>query len=404
MMTVSLSAYSVLCFTLHWESARARHEECCLGWKVNHWRDILPPELDGKLTGARPGDRFSCILTPGGSMPVAEERLRRNVERRHVQARMVNGRIVEPRFGRFYPQGMLSGLPGILPANMTPFRVTGVRREELEVDLNHPLAGRCPRLEVEVQDVWPKESDLGGSCTHWMETLLDGPGIQAGWQDRPTDFFEEGALTRADENDDTIFYARPRLTAHVDSQARENITRISSRLLKPGMRVLDLMSGCCSHLPAETSFDRVAGLGMNAEEMAANPRLDDHIVHDLNREPALPFADGAFDAVLCALSVEYLTRPFEVMRHIHRVLAPGGLVLFTFSNRWFPGKVVRVWTELHEFERTGLVSEYLLRDALFSDLHTLSMRGWPRPHDERDRYFPLLQLSDPVHAVWAVRA
>ena len=71
--------------------------------------------------------------------------------------------------------------------------------------------------------------------------------------------------------------------------------------------------------------------------------------------PTLPFPDAHFDAVLCALSVEYLTDPLAVFREVRRVLRPGGPFLVTFSNRWFMGKVTQLWTRLHEFERMGLV-------------------------------------------------
>jgi hypothetical protein len=33
------------------------------------------------------------------------------------------------------------------------------------------------------------------------------------------------------------------------------------------------MSSWVSHLPADVAFARVAGLGMNRDELAANPRL-----------------------------------------------------------------------------------------------------------------------------------
>jgi hypothetical protein len=74
---------------------------------------------------------------------------------------------------------------------------------------------------------------------------------------------------------------------------------------------------------------------------------------------------------------------------VARVLKPGGLFVQTFSNRWFPPKVVKIWPELHEFERLGLVLEYFLRTGAFGNLKTFSSRGWPRP--ETDRYFPQLR-------------
>jgi len=74
----------------------------------------------------------------------------------------------------------------------------------------------------------------------------------------------------------------------------------------------------------------------------------------------------------------------------------------TFSNRWFPPKVIKVWQDVHEFERIGLVMEYFLRDGGFTNLQTWSMRGLPRPLD--DKYGDRMAQSDPVYAVWGERA
>jgi hypothetical protein len=117
--------------------------------------------------------------------------------------------------------------------------------------------------------------------------------------------------------------------------------------------VLDLMASWESHLPADHGLGEIVGLGLNEEELNANRLFGDHLVHDLNREPRLPFDDASFDAVICSLSVEYLTQPFEAFAEVARVLRPGGRFITTFSNRWFPPKVIRTWEQLHEFERLG---------------------------------------------------
>ena len=80
------------------------------------------------------------------------------------------------------------------------------------------------------------------------------------------------------------------------------------------------------------------------------------------------------------------------------LLKPGGYFIHTFSNRWFPPKVVRIWTELLEWERPGLVLEYFLGSGSYDRINTFSARGWPRP--VADRYFPQMPVSDPVYAVW----
>ena len=90
----------------------------------------------------------------------------------------------------------------------------------------------------------------------------------------------------------------------------------------------------------------VVGHGMNARELAANPRLDRWFVQDLNRNPLLPLDDGAFDAELCCAGVEYLQRPIEVLADVRRVIRKGAPLVVSFSNRYFPTKAVAVWRAL----------------------------------------------------------
>lgn len=202
-----------------------------------------------------------------------------------------------------------------------------------------------------------------------------------------------------DPREDALFYRRPRLVQHIDSIAIEQVKAVYAGLLAPGMRVLDLMSSWTSHLPESLTELEISGLGMNAEELAANPVLKDWLVQDINATPALPYENAWFDAVICAMSVEYLTRPLEVFREVARVLRPDGVFINTFSERWFPTKVVEVWTELHPYERLGLVIDYYRRSGMFTGTHAESVRGHRWPED--DRYAGRLALSDPIYAVWA---
>jgi len=207
-------------------------------------------------------------------------------------------------------------------------------------------------------------------------------------------------MTRDDEAKDSLFYQQPRLVGHIDSQASYFLAEEYSRLLESGMRVLDLMSSVQSHLPENLDLE-VVGLGMNKEEMCKNSQIDEAIVHDLNADPVLPFADGEFEAIVCSLSIEYLVNPEKVMQEIVRVLKPNGVCFISFSNRWFPPKVTALWTEIHEFERLGLVQEYFLETGAFDNLHTYSVRNWWRP--ETDLRYPELIHSDPVFVVSAVK-
>ena len=164
------------------------------------------------------------------------------------------------------------------------------------------------------------------------------------------------------------------------------------------MQVLDLMSSWQSHIPGRHRLKRLVGLGLNQRELDRNHQLTESIVQDLNVEPKLPFPDDTFDVVLCTVSVEYLIDPLAVFDEVARVLKSGGYMVVTFSNRWFSTKAILLWKELHEFERMGLVLEYFMQTGAFDDLHTYSMRGLPRPHD--DKYFPEIFYSDPLYVIW----
>jgi SAM-dependent methyltransferase/FKBP-type peptidyl-prolyl cis-trans isomerase 2 len=386
-------------FDIRWTSATAQHREMYLARRANVWRDIFPPGLEEWLKGAGPGDRETVRYGPGEAVaPYREDKV---LARRRSEFRppTVAGRRLEPRFGRFYPKGALLRIPGIFPENIYPFRIIGLEETSLTADLNHPLALCSLEVGVRIPENARKDSDVSGSCATWMEDVLDrGPGMQARWRGQPTDFWSPEGFRRQDERDDAGFHARPRMVGHVDSLASSFIRKEHERYLRPGMKVLDLMSSVQSHLPADMELT-VLGLGMNREELAGNPRLDGYRVQDLNADPSLPFPDAEFDLAVCSLSVEYLVRPLAVMRELSRVLQQGGRCLISFSDRWHPTKAIALWSELNEFERMGLVQEYFLQSGGFCDVHTVSRRNWWRPED--DRLFGERPACDPVYVVSA---
>lgn len=192
--------------------------------------------------------------------------------------------------------------------------------------------------------------------------------------------------SKQDERPDTEFYNVPRLVKHIDDRAIAEVTRLYREHLPPGGELLDLMTSWVSHLPGELSYARVSGLGMNEEELRSNPRLDDYVIHDLNENPALPYPGSAFDAATICVSVDYLTRPVEVLRDLGRVVRAGGPIIITFSNRCFPTKVVSEWLRLDDRGRMKLVESYL-RDA----------GGWERVSG-MDRS-PGHPFADPLYAV-----
>lgn len=179
-----------------------------------------------------------------------------------------------------------------------------------------------------------------------------------------TELLSSSERRRLDSGDDRRFYDRPRFVHHVDGGFRDRLTRLYADHLRDGDVVLDLMGSWVSHLP-DRDFERVVGHGLNADELAANDRYDEWFVQDLNTDPVLEFDDGTFDAVTCAVSVQYLQYPGRVFAEIARVLRPGGLCVVSFSNRMFLQKAVRAWRERDVDDRVDLVCRYLESTGAF---------------------------------------
>ena len=185
------------------------------------------------------------------------------------------------------------------------------------------------------------------------------------------------AFRKADPSPDPHFYAQPRFVAHIDDAAIAAVTGLYRQTLPPGGAILDLMSSWISHLPEEVAYAEVIGHGMNAEELAANPRLTRWFTQDLNAEPHLPLADASLDAAAICVSVQYLQRPVEVLAEVARALRPGAPVVITFSDRCFPTKAVAIWSALDGPEHCALVELYLRR-AGFATVEARTLRDGRR--------------------------
>lgn len=187
--------------------------------------------------------------------------------------------------------------------------------------------------------------------------------------------FTPDLFERIDESDDALFYAPPRKVVHLDPGAIEAVQRFFAETLPEGGALLDLMASWRSHLPRGLACKRVVGLGMNAEEMADNPALDERVVHDLNRDPRLPLPDAEFDAVILSVSLQYLTHPIEVFREVARVLRPAGRFAVVISHRSFATKAVKIWRQCQTMrERMELAMAYFRFAGQFTDLLGVDLR------------------------------
>ena len=202
------------------------------------------------------------------------------------------------------------------------------------------------------------------------------------------DDFPPGFFDRADPSSDAEFYSWPRLVTHIDADAIAAVGAVYEELGITGT-VLDLMGSWVSHFRHAPAHLTV--LGMNAEELAANPQAHTTVVHDLNTEPRLPFAAASFDAVVCCVSVDYLTRPIEVFADVARVLRPGGPFVCTFSNRCFPTRAIRGWLASTDEQHCEIVATYFRLAEGYDDPVT-------------QRRTPAVHPGDPLYAVWASRS
>eukprot|EP00293_Proteomonas_sulcata_P013024 CAMPEP_0184291810 /NCGR_PEP_ID=MMETSP1049-20130417/3704_1 /TAXON_ID=77928 /ORGANISM="Proteomonas sulcata, Strain CCMP704" /LENGTH=278 /DNA_ID=CAMNT_0026599347 /DNA_START=105 /DNA_END=941 /DNA_ORIENTATION=+ len=203
---------------------------------------------------------------------------------------------------------------------------------------------------------------------------------------------------------DEFYYDYPRMCYHADAEFHATLTSLYRDTLPYGSesRILDMMSSWVSHYPTDRDFGRVDGIGMNLEELQRNPQLNFARVWNLNVNSSLPFENAVFDAVTCALSVQYLMYPEQVFEDIGRVLKPGGICIISFSNRMFPAKAVYAWRKRTAVQRVGLVMNYFESTGLFSKpevvdkttpLHTISSLT--------TSYLGFAVTGDPFYAVVA---
>ncbi|XP_010550170.1 PREDICTED: uncharacterized protein LOC104821099 [Tarenaya hassleriana] len=210
--------------------------------------------------------------------------------------------------------------------------------------------------------------------------------------------------TKLNLDPDRDFYSYPRFVNHVDDRFISALTDLYRERIRPGSVVLDLMSSWVSHLPEEVKYEKVVGHGLNAQELARNPRLDYFFVKDLNEDQRFEFDDQTFDSVLCSVGVQYLQEPEKVFAEANRVMKAGGVFIVSFSNRMFYEKAVREWREGSGYSRVQLVVQYFQCVEGFTQPEVV--RGGDQT-SVLDRLLGFLGLSsgpDPFYALVAYKS
>jgi SAM-dependent methyltransferase len=150
---------------------------------------------------------------------------------------------------------------------------------------------------------------------------------------------------------------RQRLTGDVNlraaAQRREYLQVVETIAARGHSAILDW--GCGYGLISHEL--RTRGIAVTSTDYAPeqpgkrpSPRFPDVEIDHLSDPVALPFEDGAFDAVLSLGVLEHVTDPDRSLDEIHRVLRPGGsLYVYKLPNRysWLEWVARRLGLEHH---------------------------------------------------------
>ncbi|MEU7580003.1 bifunctional 2-polyprenyl-6-hydroxyphenol methylase/3-demethylubiquinol 3-O-methyltransferase UbiG [Streptomyces sp. NPDC041068] len=113
-------------------------------------------------------------------------------------------------------------------------------------------------------------------------------------------------------------------------------------------KVLDV--GCGGGFTTEFLGERgadVSGVDVSPDLVAAADRHARQaglkIDYSVGRAERLPYPDASFSVVTCVDVLEHVASPGEVVREVHRVLAPGGVFLYDTINRTTAARLMMIW-------------------------------------------------------------
>jgi ubiquinone/menaquinone biosynthesis C-methylase UbiE len=131
--------------------------------------------------------------------------------------------------------------------------------------------------------------------------------------------------------------------------------------------VLEIGVGSGRNLPFYPAGARLIGIDLSPAmlEIARGRAAQLGLVADLSLGDAqgLPFADSAFDSVVCTLSLCAIPDERRAIAEVHRVLRPGGKFLVLEHVR-SPIGIVRMGQRLLDPLMTRMACDSLLRDPL----------------------------------------
>jgi len=124
------------------------------------------------------------------------------------------------------------------------------------------------------------------------------------------------------------------------------VLRLASARLKPGSDILDLGAGPGTYTRSLKSLGhRCLGLDYSRNTIGVAKARDPQGFYVQGEAYHLPFAGGAFDAIVCVGVLQSLQAVDQALCEIYRVLRPGGFLFLDGLNGLFWLHVFRTWRE-----------------------------------------------------------
>ncbi len=182
-------------------------------------------------------------------------------------------------------------------------------------------------------------------------------------------------------------------TPYLEWAPGQMIEQKLATLLPEGAKVLDLMSGKFSYVPAASQASEVIGVGLNDKEMALNKKLTSYRVQDVNEKPAFPEEwKGRFDAVVMTSGAAYAEDLPSLFRAAAETLKEGGTLFVAYNPDYYSPEATAVWKGMKADEKAKAVTDALEAAKSFSV-----------PRHERKSYVGRFDLSQDMDMIFAVK-